>query len=113
MYDCNHKELKPYHQIAKLFDFDNKTTEKQSESKPEVRVVCLGKTGAGKTTFINCLFNYLSGRTYEDERMIAITQQIVLRDPVSSKQVKKQYICTFEEFKHKQNDDLLASAGQS
>lgn len=77
MPDCNHKKSKPYRQIAK---------------KPEVRVVCLGKTGAGKTTFINCLFNYVSGRTYEDERIICITQQIVLTDPVSSKQVKNNTI---------------------
>ena len=113
MSDCNPKELKPYHQIAKLFDLDKNMTEKQSESKPEVRVVCIGKTGDGKTTLINCLFNYVSGRTYEDERIIAITQQVFLRDPVSSKQVIKQYNCTIEEFKHKQSDDLQVSTGQS
>ncbi len=33
----------------------------------------IGKTGAGKTTWINMIINLLLGRKFDDERIIAIT----------------------------------------
>ena len=60
---------------------------------PKIRVVCIGKTGSGKTTLINCLMNQIQQKEYEDERIIAITQQINLKNPKNGDEVPLQYKC--------------------
>lgn len=75
-------------------------------NKQVVTLVCIGKSGAGKTTLINTLVNHIAGRGYYDQRVIAITQQIGLTNPKTKELVKWTYTCNLEEFLNRQSDRL-------
>ena len=97
--------------VAKLFKFNKYSSVDIDDSLPKlpvIRVVCLGRTGSGKTTLINCLINYACGKSYEDERIIAISQQITLKNPYTGVEITSKYDYNLPEFKDKQTDNLKA-----
>lgn len=53
------------------------------ESKKELRVILLGRTGAGKTTMINVVANLILGLSYDDPRQYAISQKATLQNEES------------------------------
>ena len=75
-------------------------------NKQVVSLVCIGKTGAGKTTLINTLMNHVMKKSYHDERVIAITQLIELRNPMTEEQFTCKYECNLDQFKGRQSDRL-------
>ena len=102
--------------VAKLFKCNRDSSVDMDDSLhklPVIRVVCLGRTGAGKTTLINCLLNYACGKSYEDERIIAISQQITLKNPYTGVEITSKYDYNLPEFKDKQTDNLKALSHES
>jgi energy-coupling factor transporter ATP-binding protein EcfA2 len=75
-------------------------------NKQVVSLVCIGKTGAGKTTLINTLMNHVMKKSYHDERVIAITQLIELRNPMTEEQFTCKYECNLDQFQGRQSDRL-------
>lgn len=65
----------------------------------------IGKTGAGKTTFINMLVNLLLELKYDEERIIAITQAVSL-DSENPGGEKRELTCNLSCFKDRQSDKL-------
>lgn len=65
-------------------------------------MLVLGKTGAGKTTAINMIFNQVYNKKYEDNRIMAIDQKFTLGllDRPSITEVVKNNIA---EFKNRQS----------
>lgn len=72
--------------------------------KKDIKLVIIGRTGAGKTTFINSVVNHFYGIEYDEERQIAITQEQFLIDPKTQKEIRIVLNCNMEEFKDKQTD---------
>ena len=79
-------------------------------NKQIISLVCIGKTGAGKTTLINTLINHIMKKSYHDERVIAITQQIELRNPMTKELVSRTYECNMDQFQSLQSDRLGSRA---
>lgn len=69
-----------------------------------IKLVVIGRTGAGKTTFINSIVNLFYGVKYPEKRHIAITQNFELRDK-NGNPVKIRIECNMDEFKDKQSDN--------
>ena len=72
--------------------------------KKHLKFVILGRTGAGKTTFINSLVNHFYGLKYDEDRAIAISQEQTLRDPETGREIKIRLTSNIEQFKNKQSD---------
>ena len=75
-------------------------------NKKEISLVCIGKTGAGKTTLINTLMNHIMKKDYSEFRVIAITQLIHLQNPMTEEIVSWKYECNLSQYSHKQSDRL-------
>jgi Flp pilus assembly CpaF family ATPase len=45
----------------------------QPPEKPHLKLLLIGKMGSGKTTCLNMMMNLVKKKTYEKERIIAIT----------------------------------------
>ena len=54
----------------------------------KIKVLFLGKTGAGKTTLINAFANYFYGVNYKDERKIMVSQDMIINIGNESKKIK-------------------------
>lgn len=84
--------------------FAQKKPPTASENKQHLKFVILGRSGAGKTTFINSVVNQFYGLAYDDERVVAISQEQTLRDPETGREVKIYLKSNIEQFKNKQSD---------
>ena len=42
--------------------------------KPHFKILVIGNTGSGKTTFVNMVVNLAKGKEYTDEKTVAIKQ---------------------------------------
>jgi len=75
-------------------------------------MVAVGRSGAGKSTFINMFATLIAGKGYEDERCIAITQAIEFQDEGrgSSTGVLN---CNIPNFKNLQSDDLHSGQNEA
>lgn len=62
--------------------------------KKLITIVVIGKTGAGKSTWINAFISSLAGRGYRDERLVSISQRL---DNVTQ-------VCNIKEFQAYQNE---------
>lgn len=51
-----------------------RSTGKKISLTKDMTIVLLGETGSGKTTFNNVIPNFLDGRAYHDERLVAVPQ---------------------------------------
>jgi GTP-binding protein EngB required for normal cell division/predicted solute-binding protein len=69
-----------------------------------IKLLIIGRTGAGKSTFINSLIQHFHGLKYEDVRKIAITQNFELLNLETRTTKKFQLKCNIEEFREKQSD---------
>ena len=74
------------------------------DAKPHMKLVIIGRTGAGKTTLINSIVNHFYGVEFGEERAIAISQALTLRDPRSGEEIKINLKSNIEQFKNKQSD---------
>lgn len=78
---------------------------KTNTTKPYLKLLFIGRTGAGKTTLINMITNLFERKTYFDKRLISITQTFTQNnqnDPNNQSFLKLE--CTFNEFENKQSD---------
>jgi GTPase SAR1 family protein len=73
---------------------------------PHYRAVVIGKSGAGKTTFINMVANICQGRKYKEERLVAITQGFNLQAEDGGEIIPMVLKCNMGEFMNKQSDDV-------
>ena len=83
---------------------------KVSSAKKQLKIVVVGRSGAGKSTFINMIANLIKGKKYEDERIVAISQGLSFKAKEGEDDVKITFQCNVPEFMHLQSDNL--SAGQ-
>jgi GTPase SAR1 family protein len=83
---------------------------KVSSAKKQLKIVVVGRSGAGKSTFINMIANLIKGKKYEDERIVAISQGLTFKAKEGEDDVKITFQCNVPEFMHLQSDNL--SAGQ-
>jgi len=74
--------------------------------------VVIGKSGAGKSTFINMVANLASGKGYRDQRIVAITQGFSLQAD-DGETHHKVLQCTMPKFNHLQTDDVNAGQAKS
>lgn len=74
-------------------------------SKPEYKAVFIGKSGSGKTTLINTLACHFKKKSYDDERVIAISQLITMQDQNGNK-VEHVLRSNIPAFSSKQSDRL-------
>lgn len=72
-----------------------------SQLQKEISFLVIGKSGDGKSTWINKFISFLAKRTYKQDRLVAITQYFAQGG--SGKSLIKQE-CNIEEFKHLQSD---------
>ena len=71
--------------------------------KPHLKIAVIGRTGAGKTTFINCLVNHMFNVRFEEPRKVVISQQIQVSSQLPGEQpIVAMLNCTFKQFKNKQ-----------
>ena len=73
------------------------------ETVPHLKFLVIGRTGAGKTTFINSIINQFYNIGYFDERKIAITQHFELVNS-EGENIKIKLANNMPEFKQKQSD---------
>lgn len=81
--------------------------------KKEIKFVCIGKTGAGKTTLINTLINQAYKRSYLDERLIAITQNLTLTNPKTQQSFSWKLKNNLIEYQNAQSDERSGSTTNS
>ena len=88
------------------------TTSSRTLYRPrsQYRAVVIGKSGAGKSTFINMVANLCQERKYSDPRIVAITQGFSLMTEDGEIQ-QKVLPCNMRQFKELQTDDV--NAGQT
>jgi GTPase SAR1 family protein len=75
------------------------------EKQKHIKLLVIGRTGAGKITFINMVANQFYKRKYVDERVIAITQNASLKT-MDGGEIPINLKCTIDQFKNKQTDAL-------
>ena len=73
------------------------------QSIPHIKLLVIGRTGSGKTTFINGCVNQFYNMNYYGERRIAISQNFYLEDS-SSNLIKVKMSNNMEQFQQKQSD---------
>jgi predicted GTPase len=78
--------------------------------KKHLKLVVVGRSGAGKTTFINMMTNLILGKSYEDERSVAITQGMYFKAKDGEAGVRIAFKCNIPQFMHLQSDNV--NAGQ-
>src|SRR3990167_8287281 len=78
----------------------------QSNSSPllHLKFLVIGRTGSGKTTFINSLINHFFDKEYDSQRLIAITQNLTVTNVHTQENVKVQLPCNIPNFVKKQSD---------
>lgn len=76
------------------------------EHRQHLKMVVIGKTGAGKSTFINTLVNHFYDVGYDQDRFVAISQTVCLEedafDPGHDR--VKELSCNIKEFDSKQGN---------
>lgn len=82
----------------------------ESDNKKHLKLVAVGRSGAGKTTLINMMTNLILGKGYDDERSVAITQGMSFKPKDSEQEVKLSFQCNMPEFMSLQSDKT--SGGQ-
>ena len=75
-----------------------------SKNVPHVKLLVIGRSGAGKTTLINSFTNLFHDKSYSDERLISITQNFELRD-LNGKLIKIKLQSNIKDFALKQSDN--------
>ncbi|EAR96169.1 50S ribosome-binding GTPase (macronuclear) [Tetrahymena thermophila SB210] len=72
--------------------------------KPHLKLLMIGKTGAGKSTAINMFLNLAIGNSFQDERVVGITQHFSFNDQKFILQ------CNVDQFSNKQSDIGISSS---
>jgi len=90
-----------------------KTTPATDSAKKHYKAVVVGKSGAGKSTFINMVANLYNNRKYDDERLVAITQGFNLQAEDGGEIHKEVMKCNMKQFNHLQTDDVEAGQAKS
>lgn len=80
---------------------------------PDIKIAVIGKSGAGKTSVINTLCNIFEGKDYDDNRTIAITQNIKLNNPRTKETSVLTLNSNINLFKDKQTDITSGRQSQS
>lgn len=78
-------------------------TDHDITAKPHIKIVIIGRTGAGKTTFINTATNLFHRVRYMSPRLVAITQSILILDKNGDEQ-KLLLANNIKEFAKKQSE---------
>ena len=76
----------------------------EQQSKQHLKVLVIGRSGSGKTTLINCMVNHFFNKNYDEDRLIAITQNLSLKNLVTGEAVPVQMPCNIPNFENKQSD---------
>ena len=79
-------------------------SEQQIKITSDHKILLIGQTGAGKTTFINMMVNIIGGVDYEDERKIAISQKLELSSYGGEQSKTISLDCNIDEFKGLQSE---------
>ena len=85
----------------------------RNDGKKHFKAVVVGKSGAGKSTFINMVANLYNNRKYNDERLVAITQGFNLQAEDGGEIHKVVMKCNMKQFNHLQTDDVEAGQAKS
>lgn len=89
--------------IRAIKDPDYLKLSNNSEPKQHIKLLLIGRTGAGKTTLINVITNMFYKKEYTDERLIAIKQNIEIIDGGGNAR-KYTLKNNIDEFGEKQSD---------
>jgi len=83
------------------------------DGKKHYKAVVVGKSGAGKSTFINMVANLCNKTGYNDDRLVAITQGFNLQAEDGGEIQKVVMKCNMPQFNHLQTDDVEAGQAKS
>jgi len=81
--------------------------------KKHYKAMVVGKSGAGKSTFINMVANLYNNRKYDDPRLVAITQGFNLQADDGEEIHKVVMKCNMDQFRDLQTDDDMTEYGNS
>lgn len=76
--------------------------ELQKSTKRRLNMIIIGRTGAGKSTFINMMMNMLSGVDYYQKRVIGVRLRVVLNGP--NGEVFNEWLECEQKYSGKQSD---------
>jgi len=79
-----------------------KASKVHKNPKARVNMIVIGRTGAGKSTFINMMTNMLSGVDYHGKRIIAVRLKVVLNGP--NGEVFEEWLECDQKYSDKQTD---------
>ena len=74
------------------------------QTKKHIKLVLIGRSGAGKSTFVNSLVNHFYTLDYDEERIIAIKMVQKLYSPTLNQTVSISLDSNISEFRSKQSD---------
>ena len=77
--------------------------------KKKLVVLVIGRTGAGKTTFINNISNLLYKKEYKDKRNVVISQKMEIMNPDTGDTQDVQFKCNINDFKNRQSDRMYGN----
>ena len=84
----------------------------KTSSRPHLKIVVIGRSGAGKTTFINTLMNHFYEVEYDEERLVPITQTVNMQGDSGSGDSTRveQLPCNIKEFDTRQSTHGVSEA---
>src|SRR3990167_11085564 len=87
----------------------------KKSSRPHLKIVVIGRSGAGKTTFINTLINHFYEVEYDEERLVPITQTVNMQGDSGSGDSTRveQLPCNIKEFDTRQSTHGVSEADRS